>query len=140
MSRRFKENLRSKKDVAPPKTVSPLTSRRESQTATRNLRWVIPGICLLIVAATWVVFGQTAHYEFVNFDDDTYVYENPRIIRGLTFQGIRWAFSHSYCYYWAPLPALSQMLDWQLYGLSAGGHHFINVLLHGVTAVLLFWF
>ena len=138
MSRRLKENLRPKKDVAPLETVSPLTSRLESHTATHNLRWLIPGICLLIVAATWVVFGQTVRYEFVNFDDDIYVYENPRITSGLTLHGIRWAFSHSYCYYWAPLPALSHMLDCQLYGLSPGGHHLINVLLHGATAVLLF--
>jgi tetratricopeptide (TPR) repeat protein len=99
---------------------------------------VIPGICLLIVAATWLVFGQTVRYEFVNFDDDIYVYENPWITSGLTIQGIRWAFFHSYCYYWAPLPALSHMLNCQLYGLSPGGHHLTNVLLHGATAVLLF--
>jgi FOG: TPR repeat len=138
MSRRFKENLRSNRDVAPAGTVSPLTSRLESHTATHNLRWLIPGLCLLIVAATWVVFGQTVHYEFVNFDDDIYVYENLRITSGLTLQGIRWAFSHSYCYYWAPLPALSHMLDCQLYGFSPGSHHLVSVLLHGATAVLLF--
>jgi tetratricopeptide (TPR) repeat protein len=138
MSRRFKENLRPKKDVAPAETVSPLTSRLESHTATHNLRWLIPGLCLSIVAATWVVFGQTVHYEFVNFDDDIYVYENLRITSGLTLQGIRWAFSHSYCYYWAPLPALSHMLDCQLYGFSPGSHHLVSVLLHGATAVLLF--
>src|SRR6266550_2765959 len=144
MSRRFKENLRPKRDVAPAETVTPLTSRLESHTAACDPRWVIPGICLLIVAVTWVVFGQTVGYAFVNVDDDVYVYENPRITGGLTFQGIRWAFFHSYSnfahaysYYWAPLPALSHMLDCQLYGLSPGGHHLMNVLLHGATAVLL---
>ncbi len=30
------------------------------------------------------------------------------------------------------------MLDCQLYGLNAGGHHLTNVLLHAVTAILLF--
>ena len=74
----------------------------------------------------------------MNFDVDIYVYENPRITQGLTLQGIGWAFSHSYCYYWAPFAALSHMLDCQLYGISPGGHHLINVLLHGATAVLLF--
>ncbi len=138
MRRRLKENLRSKKDVAPFETVRPLTSRLQSHTASHNLHWLIAGISLLIVAATWVVFGQTVRYGFVNFDDDTYVYDNPRITSGLTFQGIRWAFSHSYCYYWAPLPALSHMLDCQLYRLSPGGHHLINVLFHAATAVLLF--
>jgi protein O-mannosyl-transferase len=138
MSRRFKKNLRPKRDVAPSETAGSLTSRPENHTAAHNLRWMIPGICLLIVAATWVVFGQTVRYEFVNFDDDTYVYENARITAGLTLQGIGWALSHTYCYYWAPLLALSYMLDCQFYGLWPGGYHLINVLLHGATAVLLF--
>jgi hypothetical protein len=30
------------------------------------------------------------------------------------------------------------MLDYQLYGLWAGGHHLTNVLLHAASAVLLF--
>src|SRR6266581_4753951 len=116
MSRRFKKNLRPKRDVAAAETVSPLTSRLESHTAAHDPRWLIAGLCLLIVAATWVVFGQTVDYEFVNVDDDMYVYDNPRITGGLTLQGIRWAFfhsysnfTHSYSYYWAPLPALSHM-------------------------------
>src|SRR5436189_2931569 len=96
MSRRFKQNLRPKKNGALAETVSQITSRMESHTATHNFRWVIPSICLLIAVATWVVFGQTLGYEFVNVDDDIYVYENPRITSGLTLQGIRWAFSNSY--------------------------------------------
>lgn len=138
MSWWLKKNLKPKRDVTPSETSNSLTSRLGNHTAARNIRWLIPGTCLLIVAATWVVFGQTVRHEFVNFDDDIYIYENPRITSGLTFQGIRWAFSHSYGYYWAPLPALSHMLGCQLYGLSPGGHHLVNVLLHGATAVLLF--
>ena len=30
------------------------------------------------------------------------------------------------------------MLDCQLYGLNAGGHHLTNVLLHAATAIFLF--
>jgi protein O-mannosyl-transferase len=166
MSRRFKKNFRPKRDVAPSETASPLTSRPENQTAAHNLRWMIPGICLLIATATWVVFGQTVRYEFVNFDDDIYVYENPRITGGLTLQGIGWAFTHiHYENWWAkkyapskthggppnkstnclnqeyfrdPLTTISHMLDCQLYGLKAGGHHFTNVLLHTIAAILLF--
>ena len=37
-----------------------------------------------------------------------------------------------------PLTWLSHMLDCQLYGLHAGGHHLTNVLLHAATAILLF--
>src|SRR6266705_1968760 len=33
---------------------------------------------------------------------------------------------------------MSHMLDCQLYGLKAGGHHFTNVLLHTIAVLLLF--
>jgi tetratricopeptide (TPR) repeat protein len=107
-------------------------------TADLNDRWLIPGVCISLAAMVWVVFGQTLHHEFVNYDDDFYVYENPAVARGLTLQGIIWAFTHVHCSNWHPLTWISHMLDCQFYGLSPAGHHFTNVLLHTATAILLF--
>ncbi len=95
-------------------------------------------LCLLLVAITWLVFGQTIGHDFVNFDDHVYVYDNPLISRGLTFDGLVGAFSHSHARNWHPLTTISHMLDCQLYGLKAGGHHFTNVVLHSVGVLLLF--
>src|SRR5438477_499167 len=95
-------------------------------------------ICILLAALTWLVFGQTLRHDFVNYDDPGYVYENPKVTEGLTFAGAAWAFTHIHARNWHPLTTLSHMLDCQLFGLRAGGHHFTNVLLHGVTVVLLF--
>jgi tetratricopeptide (TPR) repeat protein len=100
-------------------------------------RWRVPAICLVLAAITFAVFGQTLHHEFIDFDDQEYVYENPVVARGLTFQGLFWAFSfHSSN--WHPLTWLSHMLDCQFYGLNPGGHHLTNVLLHSATVILLF--
>ena len=85
-----------------------------------------------------MVFGQTVHYGFVNYDDDQFVYANPHIAPGLTGQGIVWAFTHFEGHYWIPLSRLSSMLDCQFYGLNAGGHHLTNVLLHAAATILLF--
>ena len=85
-----------------------------------------------------MVFGQTLHHEFVNLDDEDYVYENPTVSRGLTSYGITWAFTHTYASNWHPLTWISHMLDCQLYGLNPGGHHLTSVLLHAATAILLF--
>jgi tetratricopeptide (TPR) repeat protein len=90
------------------------------------------------VAAIWVVFGQTLGYGFVNCDDDLYVYENPVVQKGLTWEGFRWALTYGQIGHWHPLTWLSHMLDCQLYGLQAGGHHLTNLLLHTATAILLF--
>src|SRR6266480_65878 len=96
-------------------------------------------VCLVLIALTWLVFGQTLWHDFVNLDDHVYVYDNPLITRGLTLGGVINAFVHTHARNWHPLTTLSHMLDCQLFGLKAGRHHFTNVLLHSVSVVLLFF-
>jgi len=96
------------------------------------------GVCIILVAITWLVFGQTIRYDFVNYDDNEYVYANPAITSGLTPQGIIYAFSGRHAQNWHPLTTLSHMLDCQLWGVHAGGHHFTNIVLHTIAVVLLF--
>ena len=91
-------------------------------------RWMVPGVCIFLAAITFVVFGQTLRYEFINFDDDVYVYDNAQICQRLSLSGIEWAFGHSVEFNWHPLTMLSYMLDYQLYGLKAGGYHFTQCL------------
>ena len=95
-------------------------------------------VCLVLVAITWAVFGQTLAHDFVNFDDHVYIYENPIVVRGLSTEGIIGAFTHTHARNWHPLTTLSHMLDCQLYGLNAGGHHLTNVILHTISVLLLF--
>ncbi len=104
---------------------------------TGNYRTVF-GVCVFLVGAVWLVFGQTLGYGFINLDDSAYVYENPQVIHGLNLKGIGWAFTHSVASNWHPLTLMSHMLDCQLYGLHAGGHHLTSLLLHAATAILLF--
>jgi tetratricopeptide (TPR) repeat protein len=96
------------------------------------------GIYLLLTGLSLAVFSQTIHYNFVNFDDDMYVYNAPAIRAGLTLKGIAAAFTSPHAGNWHPLTTLSHMLDCGLYGLNAGGHHATNVVLHTIAALLLF--
>src|SRR5512143_2819266 len=50
---------------------------------------VIVALSLAVLA----VYGQVLHHEFVNYDDDQYVYANGRVTQGLTRDGVVWAFS-----------------------------------------------
>ncbi len=101
-------------------------------------RWMIIGVCVFLAAIVWAVFGQTLRHEFINYDDPSYVYENPKVARGLTSEGAVWAFTQVHSFNWHPVTWISHMLDSQLYGLNPSGHHFTNILLHLTTAVLLF--
>jgi tetratricopeptide (TPR) repeat protein len=101
-------------------------------------RKAILGICVLLTAATLATFGRTVRYDFVKYDDNVYVYDNPHVAAGLSPRAVAWAFTEPHGGNWHPLTTLSHMLDCQLYGLWPGGHHLTNVLLHAATSVLLF--
>jgi protein O-mannosyl-transferase len=95
-------------------------------------------ICLVLAGISLAIFAQTIRYQFVNFDDDLYVYNAPAIKAGLKIGGITHAFISPHARNWHPLTTLSHMLDCQLYGLNAGGHHATNVILHTIAVLLLF--
>src|SRR6266446_814371 len=110
-----------------------LTGRRQAPS-----RAQVVLVYLFLTAITWLVFGQTVRHDFVNFDDHVYVYDNPLVTGGLTIHGIVGAFTHPHGRNWHPLTTISHMLDCQLYGLNAGGHHFTNLALHTIAVLLLF--
>ncbi len=100
-------------------------------------RLLIP---VLLVLAVVAVYGPTLGFDFVNFDDPDYVSENPIVQRGLSGEGLRWAFTTYHAQNWHPLTWVSLMLDAQLFGAkSARGFHLTNLLLHALNALLLFW-
>ena len=104
----------------------------------RRPRFLIFYLCFGLALVTSVAFFPALRNNFVNFDDNTYVYENPKVVAGLTRSGIIWAFTHFHSSNWHPLTWLSHMLDCQLYGLAPGGHHITSVLLHAANTVLVF--
>lgn len=95
-------------------------------------------VALALIAVTVVVYAPVWHHDFVNYDDPEYLSENPQVSAGLTWHGVSWAFTTGHFSNWHPLTWLSHMLDVQVYGLNAGGHHLTNMLLHIVTTLLLF--
>ena len=96
-------------------------------------------VYLVLTVLTLAVFWQVNQYGFVNFDDDLYVTQNSHVQSGITPEGFRWAFSITYADWWMPLLRLSFLLDYQLYGLNAGGYHLTNLILHILSTLLLFW-
>jgi tetratricopeptide (TPR) repeat protein len=95
-------------------------------------------IALALAAACLLVFGQAVRFDFINYDDNAYVTENPHVRAGLTWEGLHWAFTTIDYFYWQPLTWLSHMQDCQVFGVRPAGHHLTNVLLHTLNALLLF--
>ncbi len=95
-------------------------------------------LSLALAALALACYWPARSNDFVVFDDKTYLYGNPHIQAGMTWGGLLWAFTTSYAGNWHPLTWLSHMLDWQLFGANAGGHHLTSLLLHAINTVLLF--
>src|SRR6266699_3802078 len=95
-------------------------------------------ICALLALATFAVFCPLLECDFVNFDDPKYVTSNPMVQRGLSREGLRWAFTNTHAANWHPLTWLSHMLDVQLFGLNPGLHHLTNLSIHIANVLLLF--
>lgn len=101
-------------------------------------------VCALLLLLVLVIYWQTRGFSFVNFDDNTFVYKNSHVLRGLTWENVKWSFTAGIgkdatdADYWRPLSFMSHMLDVSLFGLNAGGHHLMSVALHALTAMALF--
>lgn len=94
---------------------------------------------LLLAGLTVLVYGRTLGHGFV-FDDESYISANPWVLRGLTWDSVRWALAFNERMYWHPLTWLSLMGNVQVLGTEPWGFHLVNLVLHGTSSLLLFWF
>jgi protein O-mannosyl-transferase len=99
---------------------------------------IVFSIYFALAVSALLVFWQVRNFDFVNYDDNDYVFANPHVLNGLCPDDISWAFTTSHASNWHPLTWLSLMLDCQLFGPGAGRIHLVNLLLHIANTLLLF--
>ena len=140
---------RNKDRKQPPSEVSagakaaplppPVGGRAEAANAGRGQGWRhLALVCVGLAGLVLVGFWPVHRHEFVNLDDPFYITDNPVVSTGLNWTNVGWAFQDTHLGTWHPLTWISHMLDVQLYGLNAGGHHFTNLLFHTANTLLLF--
>jgi len=91
-----------------------------------------------IVVASLMVYFQVRDHDFVYFDDQVYIIDNPHLLDGVTAAGIAHDFSTVYHLNWHPLTSISYRVDYALYGLEAPGFLLTNVVLHSLAAAVLY--
>ncbi len=95
-------------------------------------------LCIALAVLAALPFLRAVRFDFVNYDDDQMIYDNPDVNQGLTPQSLRWAVWGRQMGHWHPVTSLTHVLDVELFGLNAGGHHAVNVLIHMAATALLF--
>ncbi|HWR97165.1 MAG TPA: tetratricopeptide repeat protein [Candidatus Methanoperedens sp.] len=99
----------------------------------RVVLWGLLALSLLVAA----VFLPVVGFDFVNFDDNVYISDNPVVRGGITWEGVRWALTATELGNY-PLTWVSHMVDVDLFGLDPRGHHAMNLLFHTANTLLLF--
>jgi protein O-mannosyl-transferase len=112
-----------------------VNANRHSTSGTRE----VLALAFLVAALALLAYYPVHSYSFVNLDDSTYVYQNNRVLGPLNLSTVFWAFTHPFVLNYDPLTFLSHSLDVRLFHLNAGRHHDVNLLLHIVNSLLLFW-
>jgi Tfp pilus assembly protein PilF len=113
-------------------------TRNRSASRDGGNRGLALAVCLVLSAVTAAVYAPVLAAEFVTWDDNVYVTENPVVRSGLTPSGVLWAFANFKGGFWQPLTWLSHMLDCTLFGMNPRGHHLTSLLLHITNSCLLF--
>jgi tetratricopeptide (TPR) repeat protein len=93
----------------------------------------------VLFLGTLILYFSAFNNAFVNYDDPAYVTANARILQGITWNNVVWASTATVEANWHPVTWISHMADVQFFGMNPRGHHGVNVLLHGLNVVLLFF-
>jgi tetratricopeptide (TPR) repeat protein len=97
-------------------------------------------VALALAVGTVAAYRGVAANNFINWDDPQYVADNPIVNQGLSWAGVRWAFAGFHEANWHPLTWISHMVDSQIFGFWAGGHHLVSLGFHTASVILLLVF
>jgi len=133
MARTKRSRAESSRPAFPdPQKAAPPAAARRPRPA------LVASIAVALIVAVLVSYGGLLSGGFLLYDDTAYVTQNIHVHQGLARSSVSWAFTTTTAANWHPLTWLSHMLDVQLFGLDAGRHHLISILLHALNAILLF--
>ncbi len=104
------------------------------RTLRRREAGLLGGILLLTIAA----LGQVLSFPFVKYDDQFFVGPDTAMARGVSWEGLQYVVTHLHIYQYFPVTLISHMMDCQLFGQWAGGHHAVSLLLHLACTLLVF--
>jgi protein O-mannosyl-transferase len=88
-----------------------------------------------IAVLTFAIYLPSLQNEFIFWDDDLYIFENP-FIRSFGIDFLRWAFFDFHAGNWHPLTWISHAIDYSIWGLNPMGHHLTSNIIHAVNTLL----
>ncbi|MBI4547980.1 MAG: tetratricopeptide repeat protein [Ignavibacteriae bacterium] len=100
-------------------------------------------LLVLIIVCIAIVYAQAVRFEFVTYDDIDLVVQNTTYLSDLSnlftsFTTHIFSSHRAEGVYYRPILMVTYILDYQLWSLNPLGYHLTNIVLHCVTAILVF--
>ena len=94
----------------------------------------------LLIAAILFFYAQTGSFEFLRLDDHDYTFRCAFVKDGLSLSNVVEAFTNPrHAAIWMPVTYISYMADISLFGPGMGPHHLVNVLIHTLNTLLVYF-
>ncbi|MGB5217336.1 MAG: tetratricopeptide repeat protein [Smithella sp.] len=114
-----------------------MVSQLLQQQTTNSKKLLLWSVLLAILTA--LPYLQMHSHQFINWDDPFYIYHNPMVSQGLSWQGLGWAFTTGMTANWHPLTWISHMLDASLFGPTPAAAHLVNLVWYAGCVILIFF-
>ena len=101
--------------------------------------WFVWLLAIGFAIVTVLIYLPARRHGFCGLDDNFYIVENPNIQSTLSWHTVKWAVTDFGMVNWIPFTWLSYAVGYQFFGLHPAGYHMLNVVLHAVNVVVLFW-
>ena len=124
-------------NLSPERPVSAL-ELPERPSRARTSRRALVGAALLLWGGVLWLYAPARRFDYVDFDDGVYVSGNAHVLTGLSISNALWAVTWNEGGNWHPVTWWSLMLDGTLFGARPAVFHMVNVVFHGLNAVLFF--
>lgn len=92
----------------------------------------------IVAALAVIVYLPALRGGFVTWDDNRNFLENTAW-RGLGLTELRWMWTTTHMGHYIPITWMSLGLDYVLWGMNPAGYHVVNVALHAINAVLVYF-
>lgn len=92
---------------------------------------------IVVLVITFLAFLPALKAEFVNWDDQAHLYENP-VVKLVEWPGMLQHFRRMVLTAYMPLTTLSYAVEYHFFGLNPFVYHFTNVALHVIVTALIF--
>lgn len=128
-----KPQKNKQKSLASDKIQSQSPIQPLERSKVKSLEFII--IAIIIGVVIFVAFSPCLQNEFVNIDDNVYLYENL-LIQDFSLKGIVNLLTTPYASNYHPLTGLTNMIEFHFFKLNPFPYHLNNIILHWIVSLL----